>query len=292
MVRGAVPMMALRKTALLLLLLALGVFAEEEPLAEAEAILNAAAEEPAAEAASEAEDPEAAAKAQEYLNSANDLQDKLGQLKALLDAKGADADPQLKERLAGLEKQLGSLGLGSLTGSAAGSSPELTEFLSACVAMTVKRVGLQRPSTLSALSRVADGKMSREDAKQNDVWRMVATCIGQFTEDEFEQYKAGQVASLPKSYVELAKKPEAEGAVGELDDSVWNELKTIAGGLVKELTAGKEAPPLFYGTIALIPFGLAMAFLAKKFFDMTKRHEDQDKKKKNKADSGSGKKSR
>lgn len=278
-------MMALRKMVLLLALVVFGVFAEDEPLAEAEAILQAAAEEPAAEAAGEAEDPEAAAKAQEYLNSANDLQDKLAQLKALLDAKGADADPQLKERLAGLEKQLGSLGLGSLTGSS-GSSPELTEFLSACVAMTVRRVGLQRPSTLSALSRVADGKMSREDAKQNDVWRMVATCIGQFTEDEFEQYKAGQVASLPKSYVELAKKPEAEAAVGELDDSVWGELKTIAGSLVKELSAGKEAPPLFYGTIALIPFGLAMAFLAKKFFDMQSRHEDKDKKKKAKGDSG------
>lgn len=291
MVRGTVPMMALRKAALLLAFLVLGVFAEEEPLAEAEAILKAAAEEPAAAAEGEAEDPEAAAKAQEYLNSANDLQDKLAQLKALLDAKGADADPALKERLAGLEQQLGSLGLGSLTGSA-GSSPELTEFLSACVAMTVRRTGLQRPSTLSALSRVADGTMSREDAKQNDVWRLVATCIGQFTEDEFEQYKAGQVPSLPKSYVELAKKPEAEAAVGELDDSVWGELKTIAGGLVKELNAGKEAPPMFYGTIALIPFGLAMAFLAKKFFDMQKRHEDKDKKKKNKGDSGSGKKSR
>jgi len=237
---------------------------------------------------------DAEAKAQEYMNSANDLQDKLAQLKALLDAKGEGADPELKARLAGLESQLSSLGLGSLTGgpTAGVSSPELTEFLSACVAMTVRRAGLQRPSTLNALASVADGKMAPADAKQNDIWRQVATCIGQFTEDEFEQFKAGQLSALPKSYVELAKKEDGDKALSDLDEGVWKELSTIAAGLVKELGAGKEKPPVFYGLIACIPAGLAVIFLTKKFLDMQNSHKEREQKRKDKADSGSRKKIR
>jgi len=286
----------LRIGVLVALCLASGATAQEpvvEDVPEAEpASVEASA--PPAEPAAEAPDGDAEAKAQEYMNSANDLQDKLAQLKSLLDAKGEGADPELKARLAGLEQQLGSLGLGSLTGgpTAGVSSPELTEFLSACVAMTVRRAGLQRPSTLNALASAADGKMTPAAAQQNDIWRQVATCISQFTEDEFEQFKAGQLSALPKSYVELAKKEDGEKALDDLDEGVWKELSTIAAGLVKELGAGKEKPPVFYGLIACIPAGLAVVFLTKKFLDMQSSHKEREQRRKDKADSGSRKKTR
>jgi len=99
-----------------------------------------------------------------FVDSARELQEKLAQLKALLDAKGEGADPGLKEKLAGLESQLSSLGLDSLTGGGAGSNPELTEFLGACVAMSMRRAGMQRPATLGALRKLVENKLPPAEA--------------------------------------------------------------------------------------------------------------------------------
>merc|ERR1719163_951729 len=64
-------------------------------------------------------------KGQAFADSAKELQEKLAQLRALLDAKGEGADPGLKEKLAGLESQLKGLGLEELTGGGTQNSPEL-----------------------------------------------------------------------------------------------------------------------------------------------------------------------
>merc|ERR1712196_709349 len=90
------------------------------------------------------------------------------------------------------------------------SSPELTEFLSGCVAMSMRRVGVKRPSTLGVLKRLADGKMTKQEAAGEQLVRMVGICVNEFTEQELKDFKAGKLQVLPKAYVEAAKKPEAK----------------------------------------------------------------------------------
>jgi len=283
--------------------------AAEPAAAEPAAAEPAAAEPAAAEAAAGADaapaaEGEAAAagegeevagteeeKGQKFVDSARELQEKLGQLKALLDAKGEGADPGLKEKLAGLEDQLKSLGLDSITGGGAvGSNPELTEFLGACVAMSMRKAGMQRPSTLSALRRLVDDKMTPEEASKNELWRMVGVCVGEFREDEFVNYKAGKVKMLPKAYVDASKKPEAEAKVMEIDAQVWAELKKISEKLLKEIVGTKpaEKPAEFASYVAMVPLFLIFAFLGKMFIDMQRRNGEE-KEKKPKKDSKKGK---
>lgn len=213
-------------------------------------------------------------KGQQFVDSARELQEKLAQLKALLDAKGDSADPGLKEKLSGLEAQLGSLGLDGLTGG--GSNPELTEFLSACVAMSMRRAGMQRPATLGALRKLVDNKLPPAEAAKNEFWRMVGVCVGEMQEGEFADFKAGKMKILPKAYVEQSKKPEGEQKVLEIDQQVWDELRKISQGLLGELTGGPgEKPPFAVGYLAMIPVAGAVAFLAKLFWDMKKREEEK-----------------
>jgi len=278
--------------------------AAEAAAAEPAAAEPAAAEPAAAEAAAETEaapaaEGEAAAageevagteeeKGQKFVDSARELQEKLGQLKALLDAKGEGADPGLKEKLAGLEDQLKSLGLDSITGGGeVGSNKELTEFLGACVAMSMRKIGMQRPSTLSALRRLVDNNMSPEEASKNELWRMVGVCVGEFREDEFVNFKAGKIKILPKAYVDASKKPEAEQKVMEIDAQVWAELKKISEKLLKEMlgSAPAEKPPLKSAYVAMVFLFIMIAGMGKLFIDMQRRAGDEKEKKASKKDS-------
>jgi len=208
------------------------------------------------EAAVETEGAPDEQKGAEFVDSARELQEKLGQLRALLDAKGEGADPALKERLAGLETQLKGLGLDGLSGGAPGSNPDLTEFLGACVAMSMRRAGMQRPATLGALRKLVEKKLPPAEAARNELWRMVAVCVTDFKEDEFASFKSGKVKILPKVYVDEAKKPEAEKKVLEIDDQVWEELRKISEGLLKDLVGDPELaqkPPINVAYLAFIP---------------------------------------
>jgi len=229
------------------------------------------------------------AKGQEFVDSARELQEKLGQLRALLDAKGEGADPALKERLQGLESQLKTLGLDGLGGGVAGANPELTEFLGACVAMSMRRVGMQRPATLGALRKLVQGKLPPAEAAKNELWRMVAVCITDFKEDELQSYKSGKVKILPKVYVDESKKPEAEKKVLEIDDQVWEELRKISDGLLLELQgdpANAEKPPFSIAYLFFIPFLGAIGFLAYLFMNMQNDKETKNAKKEKKAAKG------
>jgi len=271
--------MMTRKLLAVLALLIVSCQAEDVEVAAAEGGAEAAAPAEGEEAAAEGSEGSDEEKGQKFVDSAKELQEKLGQLKALLDAKGEGADPGLKDRLAGLESQLKDLGLDGLTGGG-GSNPELTEFLGACVAMSMRRAGMQRPATLGALRKLVENKLAPADAAQNELWRMVAVCVADFREDEFSDFKAGRIKILPKSYVDASKKPEAEKKVMEIDAQVWDELRKISDGLLTELSGGgnTEKPPFNAAYLAMIPLGIVFAYLGKSFMDMQKRGEEKSKK--------------
>merc|ERR1719440_329775 len=108
-------------------------------------------------------------------------------------------------------------------GGAPGSNKDLTEFLSGCVAMSMRRAGVQRQSTLGSLRRLADNKLPPEEAAKQELWKMVGVCVADFTEEEFADFKSGKLKMLPKAYVDASKKPEAEKKVMEIDAQVWKE---------------------------------------------------------------------
>lgn len=235
-----------------------------------------------AEAAETGEVGEAAAsEAVNMEDSASELSQKLEQLKALLDAKGDNADPDLKARLAGLSSQLASLGLGDMADGLGGvpQSKELTEFLTVCVGLSMKHMTStsSKSQAVTALKLLVKDKLKPEQAKSMDMWKLTATCINELTEQELAQFKKHKLAKLPKVYVDAAKKPEAEKQVLELDEQIWGELKVIATALVGD--EEEPPPPIIPGILAGVLFLGAVGFLGKKFMDMQSANEKKDKKK-------------
>jgi hypothetical protein len=216
-------------------------------------------------------------------DSASELSQKLEQLQALLDAKGDNADPDLKKRLAGLADQLDKLGLGGAldTGGSIPASKELTEFLTVCVGLSMKHLtsASKRSSGVTALKLLVQGRLKPEEAQHMDLWKLTASCINHMTEAELEQFKKSKLAKLPKTYVDQAKTPEAEKQVMELDAQMWGELKTIAIAMVGDDEDPTMNTAIVPGILAGILFLGAVGFLAKKFMDM-QNSGDKDKKKK------------
>merc|ERR1711879_456345 len=156
---------------------------------------------------------------------------------------------------------LQGLGLGDLGGgSSPGSNKELTEFLNGCVGLAMRKAGVQRQSTLGALRQMAEKKLERKQAAKMDLWRMVAVCVGDFSEEEFADFKSGKMKTLPKAHVEASKSPEAEQKVIEIEDSIWEELRLIAAALTSELGGG-ETPPMNFGLLAIIPLCIMLGFI-------------------------------
>lgn len=276
---------------LLALLLAVFAFSPAWHLASAEDVVvedGDDSEKPAEAAATEGEpesEADAEARAQAFASSAQELQEKLGQLKALLDKKGEGADPALKERLKGLEEQLDSLGLG-LGG---GSNKELAEFLGGCVAMSMRRAGVRRPSTLGALRKMANNKLTPEQAADTELFRMVGVCVAELTDAELAQFKAGKLSMLPQAMADKAAKAEAKEQVTGMEPGVYKELRLVSEALLKQFAGDDEgALPMKQGLMAGIPLIAIFAFLGKKFMDMQKREQEdaakREKKKEKKKD--------
>lgn len=213
------------------------------------------------------------AKAAGIVDSARELQEKLAQLRALLDKKGDGADPALKERLDGLTQQLSGLGLGSLTGEEQPSSPELQEFLSSCVMMSMRRSGMQRPATIGALAKLADKTITPERAGDFELVRMVATCVNELSDVELSDFKKGKLQVLPKNLAEKAAAPESKAEVLKMDAPVWAELQVVAAVMQKQIMGDAEVqkPPIMQGLLAGVPVLGMVIFLVTKFKEMQKR---------------------
>lgn len=238
-------------------------------------------EEKTEEVAGEASGEENEEKAQAFMDSAQDLQDKLDQLNALLEAKGDTIDPELKERIQGLKNQLTGLGLDGLGANSPGANKELSEFLQQCLILTVSRVG-RKSSTINTLAKFSEESFTREQAAQSEFWRMAITCIQEVNQDDLDLMKKGELKKLPKEFADIAKK-EGEKKVMDLDDQLWQELKYVVPSLVKAYTGNTNSEdnrlPVEYGLLALIPFGIMALFLGKLYVDMKKKQSEEEDRK-------------
>jgi len=222
-------------------------------------------------------------KGEDFAKSAQELQDKLNQLRALLDASG-DKHPELKEQVANLEKTIAGLGMG-IDGAEMGSTPELQEFLGGCILMSMKRIGMRRPSALSGLRQLANSDVKQDEVASNELVRMVAVCINELSDQELQEHKAGKLQQLPKVHVDKAQTEDGKAQVLAIEEAVWKELRRVAAALQKQLLGSPEDNKvnLTPGFLALIPLGIMVLFLVKKFLDMQKR-DSQKKEKKDKSD--------
>lgn len=239
----------------------------------------------AAEAAAEGGD-EAAEGGKNFVDSAKELQDKLAQLKGLLAAKGGDVDPALKERLEGLEKQLEGLDLEGVAGGGGGASPELQEFLGGCIMMSLRKAGMRKPQSLSALGALASGKLTQEEGADIDLVKMVSVCISELTDKELAEFKAGQLTVLPQALATKATEPEAKDIVIGIEAEVWKQLVPVAAALQSQIVGdagGGRSLPSGVGFIFGVPFFLFLVFLGKKFLEMQKDQGEKKDKKKNKS---------
>lgn len=182
-----------------------------------------------------------------------ELQQKLGQLKALLDAKGGDLNAEQKELLSKLGDldQYADSTSGTEQGEAKqregddvaelGASPELNEILSTCVTLSMSHFGSRhRSTTMGSLKRLAEGDLPPSSAATlNKFWRMVAVCITEITEDDIAQSKSGEVAALPPSWVAKASDKSSKELVAGLDLQMWVGLQGIASAVL-EKTAKEE----------------------------------------------------
>lgn len=234
---------------------------------------DADAEDTAVDEDASGDDASNAANVDKFSNSAKEVQDKLGQLRALLDQRGDSADPKLKEQLEALEAQLKGLDLSSLAAPAAGSDEAVKKLMTACAMLSVKRAGAQRPSTMAGLRRLSDSSLSKKDAADSEVSRMIVACVNELTGDQLDQYTDGALQMLPKEIVNKASAPEARDYLTALEDTLWGHLQVSAKTLFEQLReqrgGGEDlATSNYIGLLALLPVGAIALFIGKKFYDM------------------------
>lgn len=227
-----------------------------------------------------------------FAESAKELQEKLAQLKGLLDKRGGAVDPALKERLDGLTKQLAGLGFAGAAADGAMSragNKEADKFIANCITMSLKRAGMRRPSTLGALRRLASGKLTVEEATGMEFVRLVAVCITGLSDAELKQFNDGKLDKLPKALADKAASSEGKKEVLNLEKELpgaWEMLARVAAPLYDSVSGASGAgqrPPVLYGLLAGIPALLMVGFLAKKFLDMQKGKNEKEERKKEKA---------
>jgi len=239
---------------------------EEEPPAQAEA---AAAEVGAA--VEEAQSP---------LDSARELQAKLTQLQDLMEKSGLKDSDELKEKLAGLKKQLSGLGLDDLGGE--GSSKELTQFINVCVLLSLRRAGISRSATASAFKQIAVASSSLEDVIGLELAKMIGVCILEASDEEYKMMQAGTILTLPAHMVERAKSKDIKETILKgMDKQLWSTVKEVAAqGIDKMKAQVKESGlPMSWGILAGVPVVGAVAFLAFKFLALQKEKEQKKDKK-------------
>jgi len=234
------------------------------------------------------------ASAQQYMDSAAELQEKLTLLQKLLDAKGENVDPELKEKMEGLKGSLSSLGftMDGVKGSLEGEVQIPKELATACMAMSVHRAGARRLTTLEGLKRMANPDLKPEDAKNVEIIKMVAVCINEITELELEDVKAGKARPLPKVLANKAATAEGETQVLALSAGDWKVIRRAAKEISGSLSTGKGdggSSLAAFGWLAAIPVGFAVLFLTKKFLDMSKDKEAAEEAKRAKAEKKKGK---
>jgi hypothetical protein len=233
---------------------------------------DADAEDTAVDEDASGDDASNAANVDKFSNSAKEVQDKLGQLRALLDQRGDSADPKLKEQLEQLEAQLKGLDLSSLA-NPAGSDEGVTKLMGACAMLSVKRAGAQRPSTMAGLRRLSDSSLSKQDAADSEISRMIVACVNELTGDQLDQYTGGALQMLPKEIANKASTPEARDYLTQLDDTLWGHLQVTAKTLYEQLReqrgGGEDlATSNYIGLLALLPMVAIALFIGKKFYDM------------------------
>lgn len=241
---------------------------------------------------------EASKKSEEkFKQTFQSMQAQLDSWKAAIAAAGADADPALVERAEALEKDLKEVGVEymktvgteDLDGSgqfAAQNDQDTYGPFYGCLSLSVKSLGQNRASTQKALRMLIDmgGVFSASALAKEELWRRVSICVGSLTTEEYSDFKAGKLQTLPAAYVDGASTPEAEKKVLELSAPVWTVIQTIAKQMYQAQGEQAAAPPFAAGMLALIPVGLGIAFLLNIFRDMKKK-EDAKKAKKEKKDS-------
>jgi len=256
------------------------IFAVSQPVLAEEVASDVQVEEESPEAGGAAEGSAAEGEGQlSFEDSANELKDKLGQLRELLKARDGGIDPELMEKLGGLEAQL--QGLGASLGLAA--SPEARSLYKSCMLMSVMRAGATRKKVKEVLRQLASGELTQAEASSVDLMRMVGTCINEITEEELQQAQTKSLGLLPKALVERSQEPDAAKQVEDLEADVWLQLKAIAQELEQELADSSSGSPVGGAwKIAMVPAVMAVFLLIKGFGAMMKRQSEAKKKKEKK----------
>eukprot|EP00927_Polykrikos_kofoidii_P061824 TRINITY_DN56650_c0_g1_i1.p1 TRINITY_DN56650_c0_g1~~TRINITY_DN56650_c0_g1_i1.p1 ORF type:complete len:337 (-),score=63.53 TRINITY_DN56650_c0_g1_i1:243-1112(-) len=196
----------------------------------------------------------------------HDVLNKLSQLKQLLSQKGDKVSEKDLETLKNLESMLGDT-LNSLTTQKTPEDAEVLKFFSACVSMSVARVGGQRPTTQWALRQMADGKGDLKWASETELWRLAVSCVNRLTDSEYLRFNAGTLKQLPREYADIASKPEMKDEVVNLDPGHFAQLRIAAKAIVPDAPPPPTAPS-WYGYLAILPVVGVFGFLAKKIIDM------------------------
>lgn len=221
-----------------------------------------------------AEEPEASAE-----DKSKELLAKLGQLRQLIQAKGDKVSPDELASLKKLEKMLSeTFGTGAGLGESAGSSKEVTEYFTACVALALGRVsGSKRVDALASLKRLSEDKFTPAQASESEFFRMTISCLNRLTDDEYDLFKAGSLKQLPIAHVDASKKPEMTDEVVNADPSFWGELKIVAqglGALGEPEAPGSSIPTWVLPILGLPVFG-GMVFVIKRLMDQLDEKESR-----------------
>eukprot|EP00441_Pelagodinium_beii_P036008 CAMPEP_0197632136 /NCGR_PEP_ID=MMETSP1338-20131121/9031_1 /TAXON_ID=43686 ORGANISM="Pelagodinium beii, Strain RCC1491" /NCGR_SAMPLE_ID=MMETSP1338 /ASSEMBLY_ACC=CAM_ASM_000754 /LENGTH=299 /DNA_ID=CAMNT_0043203687 /DNA_START=49 /DNA_END=948 /DNA_ORIENTATION=+ len=264
--------------------------------------------------------------AEEGVSAAKELEDKFMQLKELIGDRSAD--PQLQEQIKKMEEQLKELKAGqeSLDQAKlelAGRTPIASAWTSSCFAMALETLGgTLNANEHAALELLAKKELSRAEAAQMPLFRMVAACLpkaedegedGKLAAELLEQVKDNIIEArktapkpppglpppmqkslqskhiaaplMPEAWVAEAEGEDGAEKVRTLTERMWELMQIQAEHATKKTHWTERGPPKIFLLAAIVPGYQIISYYRKKWKEKAREAEvKQAEKAKSKSD--------
>eukprot|EP00438_Fugacium_kawagutii_P024252 Skav223113 [mRNA] locus=scaffold419:767759:771759:+ [translate_table: standard] len=203
---------------------------------------------------------------------AAELEKRFEQLKALANAEGKADDPEFLQTMEDLKKQLQGLKEGQ---EHLKKSKEEADRLGRFAMATEVLGGSLSKEAFAFVERAADDNLTREEAAELPLFRMVSVCLGKrLAEGESDRAKE----MLKHVTAGMKKGDEVKQQVRRLSPWAWNLLKLQASGAVYQSKWYNRGPPAFFLVFASpVPLYYGFQWLRRNSWLLMNRDEQIEK---------------
>jgi len=189
-------------------------------------------------------------------DGASALRERLEEVRGLIHDRAGDVNPQVLERVRQLEVQVEALEQAAAQTGPIGRIP-------ACFAMALERAGGTKDLEVEhALRALADSLLPVYEAASIHLFRMIAVCASNITDEELDAFRSGSLSELPQVYEQLSQEAEAKTRVQELYAEDWDMLSFGAQRVLRRLPQQRSSqPPAYMLFFVAVPIANLISYL-------------------------------